>query len=89
MLRGKEACGTHKSVKIEANNHRLQGREDFDFYCFLIWPFVEALWLGAVSLMSLTPPSSQNEDIPVDTGRVQEMAQLVNLAPTTFSPLRC
>ncbi|EON61101.1 hypothetical protein W97_00312 [Coniosporium apollinis CBS 100218] len=32
------------------------GRENFDFYCFLIWPFVEASWLGAVSLLMLTPP---------------------------------
>ncbi|EOA86925.1 uncharacterized protein SETTUDRAFT_19439 [Exserohilum turcica Et28A] len=35
---------------------RAQGRENYDFYCFLIWPFIEAAWLGAISLMMLTPP---------------------------------
>lgn len=38
---------------------RAQGRENYDFYCFLIWPFIEASWLGAISLMMLTPPLSQ------------------------------
>lgn len=38
---------------------RSSGRENFDFYCFLIWPFVEASWLGAISLLMLTPPPSQ------------------------------
>ncbi|TKA33540.1 hypothetical protein B0A50_00375 [Salinomyces thailandicus] len=35
---------------------RASGRESFDFYCFLIWPFVEASWLGNMSLFMLTPP---------------------------------
>ncbi|KAL1311847.1 hypothetical protein AAFC00_001922 [Neodothiora populina] len=36
---------------------RLRGRENFDFYCFLIWPFIEASWLSAVSLLMLAPPA--------------------------------
>ncbi|MCJ1313360.1 hypothetical protein MMC25_007038 [Agyrium rufum] len=60
-----------KSSKIEyielSDAERLCGRENFDFYCFLIWPFVEASWLGAVSLLGLTPP------IP----------DITNTAPTT------
>jgi len=35
---------------------RSSGRENFDFYCFLIWPFIEAAWLGAISLLMLAPP---------------------------------
>lgn len=35
---------------------RESGRENFDFYCFLFWPFVDAAWLGAVSLFCLVPP---------------------------------
>ncbi|KAL1917548.1 uncharacterized protein VTP21DRAFT_3941 [Calcarisporiella thermophila] len=31
------------------------GRENYDFYCFLIWPFVETYWLATVSLLALTP----------------------------------
>ena len=38
--------------------------------------------------MSLTPPSSQNEDVPLSIGRVQEMAQLVNLILPAFFLLR-
>lgn len=41
-----------------STTERLNGRENFDFYCFLIWPFIESTWLGAVFLMGLTPPLS-------------------------------
>ncbi|KAI8098984.1 putative acyltransferase [Halteromyces radiatus] len=33
------------------------GRENYDFLCFLIWPFVESYWLAGVSLFSLAPPN--------------------------------
>ena len=65
-------------VVSELTNTLCEGREDFDFYCFLIWPFVEASWLGAVSLMSLTPPPDENENSPLSMSQVQEMAQLVS-----------
>ncbi|KAI8979677.1 hypothetical protein BDF20DRAFT_906184 [Mycotypha africana] len=32
------------------------GRENYDFLCFLIWPFIDAYWLAAVSLFTLAPP---------------------------------
>lgn len=54
---------------------RKQGRENFDFYCFLIWPFVDAAWLGAVSLLVLVRPI----DSPVtwiDMQKAQNTAQL-------------
>ena len=38
-----------------SSRERLTGRENFDFYCFLIWPFVETYWLAAVSLFCLMP----------------------------------
>jgi hypothetical protein len=59
------------------NAERSQGRENYDFYCFLIWPFIEAAWLGAVSLSSLTPPLSGSEDAWVDFKRAQDTAQLL------------
>lgn len=40
---------------------RESGRENFDFYCFLIWPFIEASWLGAISLLMLTPPPAPSD----------------------------
>ncbi|KAF2275559.1 glycerol-3-phosphate acyltransferase [Westerdykella ornata] len=39
-----------------SQEERETGRENYDFYCFLIWPFIEAAWLGAISLAMLTPP---------------------------------
>ncbi|GAN00936.1 acyltransferase [Mucor ambiguus] len=33
------------------------GRENYDFLCFMIWPFIESYWLAAVSLFTLAPPS--------------------------------
>ncbi|KAI7267947.1 acyltransferase-domain-containing protein [Hortaea werneckii] len=52
---------------------RANGRESYDFYCFLIWPFVEASWLGNLSLFMLTPPTplsspeNHNNDTTSDT----------------------
>lgn len=34
---------------------RASGRESFDVYCFLIWPFIETYWFAGVSLFALTP----------------------------------
>ncbi|KAJ9669396.1 hypothetical protein H2201_000263 [Coniosporium apollinis] len=56
------AAGEKKFVEL-SEQERDGGRENFDFYCFLIWPFVEASWLGAVSLLMLTPP------LPLSTPR--------------------
>ena len=56
---------------------RQRGRENYDFYCFLIWPFIEAAWLGAVSLMCLTPPSEAERGIWISSQRAQDSAQLL------------
>jgi 1-acyl-sn-glycerol-3-phosphate acyltransferase len=59
------------------NAERSRGRENYDFYCFLIWPWIEGAWLGAVSLGCLTPPPSGSEDAWVDLKRAQDTAQLL------------
>jgi 1-acyl-sn-glycerol-3-phosphate acyltransferase len=59
------------------NAERTRGRENYDFYCFLIWPFIEAAWLGAVSLATITSPLSGLEDPWVDFKRAQDTAQLL------------
>ncbi|CAI7664947.1 unnamed protein product [Penicillium bialowiezense] len=56
---------------------RLCGRENYDFYCFLIWPFLEASWLGAVSLLGLTPPLDGPSEIWVDSKKAQDSAQVL------------
>ncbi|KAI4130840.1 MAG: hypothetical protein LQ338_001517 [Usnochroma carphineum] len=56
---------------------RQNGRENFDFYNFLLWPFIESTWLGAVALMCLTPPSSIQSGTWLDIRRTQETAQLL------------
>ena len=60
-----------------SNAERQCGRENYDFYCFLIWPFIEAAWLGAVSLMCLTPPSKADGDIWINMKKAQDSAQLL------------
>jgi glycerol-3-phosphate O-acyltransferase len=60
-----------------SNIERQRGRENYDFYCFLIWPFIEAAWLCAVSLMCLTPPSKAEADIWIDMKKAQDSAQLL------------
>ena len=61
-----------------SNAERQKGRENYDFYCFLIWPFIESTWLAAVSLMSLTPPSPAEKDVWIDIKQAQDKAQLVS-----------
>ncbi|KAI9052900.1 hypothetical protein LZ554_003172 [Drepanopeziza brunnea f. sp. 'monogermtubi'] len=60
-----------------AEEERAAGRENFDFYCFLIWPFVEAFWLGAVALMGYTPPLNYKGDGWLDVKKCQDSAQLL------------
>lgn len=38
-------------------HERATGREHYDFHTFLIWPFIEAYWMGATALFALTPPA--------------------------------
>ena len=59
----RSAEGKTTAVELSVAERR-KGRENFDFYCFLIWPFIESTWLGAVSLMGLTPPLSDPPDMP-------------------------
>jgi hypothetical protein len=61
-----------------SDQEREQGRENFDFYCFLIWPFIEAAWLGAISLLMLTPPvgvEAKESWLPLKN--VQDVAQVL------------
>ncbi|KAG6106768.1 hypothetical protein E4U31_000598 [Claviceps sp. LM219 group G6] len=60
-----------------AAEERRAGRENYDFYCFLIWPFIEASWLAAVSLMGLSPPLGTNDDIWIEVNKAQDSAQLL------------
>lgn len=79
----RSAEGVVEYVEL-SDQERETGRENFDFYCFLIWPFVEAAWLGSISLMMFTPPidhttagfSGANERW-LDMKRVQDRAQLL------------
>jgi len=77
----RDADGNATMVGL-AEQERKAGRENYDFYCFLIWPFVEATWLAAVSLMGLTPPLGQNEDTWIEQGKTHNSAQLVSHRPT-------
>jgi 1-acyl-sn-glycerol-3-phosphate acyltransferase len=70
--------GEHKITAIGLSDaERAAGRENYDFYCFLIWPFIEATWLAAVSLLGLTPPLEYNEDIWIQVSKAQNSAQLL------------
>ncbi|KAK7955802.1 dihydroxyacetone phosphate acyltransferase [Apiospora aurea] len=59
-----------------SDEERTAGRENYDFYCFLIWPFIEASWLAATSLIGLTPPLNQKKDIWIELAKAQNSAQL-------------
>lgn len=85
-LRGLEADHVVRLDRDERGNiatiglsdeERKAGRENFDFYCFLIWPFIEASWLAAVSLLGLAPPTGKNGDVWIEEAKAQNNAQLV------------
>jgi hypothetical protein len=61
-----------------SDEERKVGRENYDFYCFLIWPFIEAAWLAAVALIGLSPPSPKYEDTWMEEKQAQKGAQLVS-----------
>ncbi|KAG9555726.1 acyltransferase-domain-containing protein, partial [Aureobasidium melanogenum] len=68
VKRSENDGSTIESISLD-ESERLSGRENYDFYCFLIWPFIEASWLGAISLLMLTPPSSntsQQTSLPLN-----------------------
>jgi glycerol-3-phosphate O-acyltransferase len=71
--------GQNEIEYIELHPHqRTSGREDFDFYCFLIWPFIEAAWLGVISCFMLTPPRDHPDfEAWLDQRAFQERAQLL------------
>lgn len=63
-------------------SERTSGRENYDFYCFLLWPFVEACWLGCISLFMLTPPADHHHAADAEGGwldskAVQAQSQLL------------
>ncbi|KAL8993228.1 MAG: hypothetical protein Q9188_007382 [Gyalolechia gomerana] len=64
------------SIELSPAERKI-GRENFDFYNFLLWPFIESTWLGAVALMSLTPPAPSQSETWLDVRKTQETAQLL------------
>ncbi|TPX34175.1 glycerol-3-phosphate 1-O-acyltransferase [Synchytrium microbalum] len=67
---GSETMEMQKALMLSEEERRI-GRENFDFYCFLIWPFIETYWLAAISLFSLMPespvqPSPSGNDLAPD-----------------------
>jgi hypothetical protein len=78
----RDGQGNVQQVGI-SDAEREAGRENYDFYCFLIWPFIEASWLGAVSLMGLTPVIGHPGEAWIDVSKAQNSAQLVSLPNLT------
>lgn len=59
-------------------DERALDTQNFDFYCFLLWPFIEASWLGAISLFMLCPPpSSPSGEVWLDMKPFADKAQLL------------
>jgi glycerol-3-phosphate O-acyltransferase len=84
VVRTASESGQVASIELHPEE-RATGRENFDFYCFLIWPYIEAAWLGAISLFMLAPPptvattiTTTDSDEPwVDFKQTQDLAQLL------------
>ncbi|KAL9936933.1 hypothetical protein V8E36_004168 [Tilletia maclaganii] len=74
--RGRE----HNEIGLSEVERR-GGRENFDAFLFLVWPFVEGYWLAACALLYLAPPmpegKSTETDIPwIGAKELEKLAQL-------------
>lgn len=49
-----------------STQERENGRENYDSFLFLIWPFIEGYWLAAVSLLSLIPQGAEADGYPTE-----------------------
>lgn len=81
----RDSSGVPQLIEL-SETERTCGRENYDFYCFLIWPFIESSWLGAVSLLGLTPPLDGPQDVWLDMKKAQDSAQLVSNPSMPFIP---
>ncbi|KAK9452638.1 hypothetical protein V1511DRAFT_519448 [Dipodascopsis uninucleata] len=69
---------------------RKRGREFFDFYCFLLWPFCDGYWLASVVLFALTPMASSNstkqqiDDTETLWVEIKEFLNVAQLLGKTF-----
>lgn len=59
LLASKDADDHHDTIIKISPREVARGRENFDFYCFFVWPFVDGFWLTLVALFSLTPLPQQ------------------------------
>ncbi|KAI9498880.1 hypothetical protein BDB00DRAFT_797081 [Zychaea mexicana] len=67
-----------------SETERSIGRENYDFLCFLIWPFIESYWLACVSLFTLTPPVRAQQDKPVFVDNSAFMKRTQALGKTLY-----
>jgi len=75
----RDAAGNIDYVSIHPDERALD-MENFDFYNFLIWPFIEASWLGAISIFMLCPPpyyAADDAESWLDMKTFQDKAQLL------------
>ncbi|KAK0538801.1 hypothetical protein OC835_001329 [Tilletia horrida] len=62
-----EGKGQEDSLVGLSEAERQGGRENFDAFLFLVWPFVEGYWLAACSLLYLAPVAPQDKPADADT----------------------
>ncbi|KAJ3342839.1 hypothetical protein HDU93_000969 [Gonapodya sp. JEL0774] len=68
---GDSLNGTVALSKEEVTN----GRETYDLFCFLLWPFVEAYWVATVGLFTLVNDGGGSSDW-VDEGTLMARLQM-------------
>ncbi|ODQ51235.1 acyltransferase-domain-containing protein [Saitoella complicata NRRL Y-17804] len=65
-----------------SREERELGRENYDFYCFLLWPLVETYWLASVAMFALAPRNGNAGASWVSMKEFEDAAQ--NLGKTLF-----
>ncbi|CAN6631932.1 hypothetical protein TRVA0_013S01662 [Trichomonascus vanleenenianus] len=71
--------GTDLYVKLTSSLYPIgNDHETFDFYCYLVWPFMDGFWLASVILFALTPKLNEKDSVVwVEEKELLNIAQML------------
>lgn len=73
-----DSTGQISTISIHPDERALD-LENFDFYNFLLWPFIEASWLGNIAIFMLAPPSSHTFSLTTQSSETAEQTTWIDL----------
>lgn len=63
------------TLLLKFSTNELSSGEIFDFYCYVLWPFIDGYWLTSISLFTLVPEYDDNVTLWVEEREFLSVAQ--------------